>query len=287
MKRFVSLAVALLALSSCNMLQNSNSNPNTPSSGTFAYTAIGASDATGHGSSAECLPFQTPCDGRGYVQDIARMYQADNPKVTFSLQNLGIPAAVLGPTTMQLGLSQGDLIPASFLQGELPFMQSGQNLVTIFAGGNDTNVIGKALLHGAGGSDPLGYIANQANQFGADLNTLISGIRSGSPQARIIIMNLPNLGAAPYASGDSLAEKQGLQAISVSLSAKVNALASQGVIVIDLMCDPNVYNPASFSSDGFHPNDQGYAYWANLVYAAVKAGSAPAPRSSCSQMTVF
>jgi lysophospholipase L1-like esterase len=286
MKRFASLVVAVLVMTGCDMMKNSN-DPTSPSATVFNYTAIGASDATGHGSSAECAPFQNPCDGKGYVQDLARMYQADNPTVKFTLNNLGIPAAVLGPSVMTLGNSLGSFIPASFLVGELPFMQSSQNLVTIFAGGNDTNVVGKALLNGLGGADPLGYIANQATQFGKDLNTLISGIKSGSPSARIIALNLPNLAAAPYAAGDSLAEKQALQTIAVSFSAKVNALTSQGVIVIDMMCDANMYQPSFYFSDGFHPNDAGYAYMANAVYAALKSGGAPAPKASCSQMTIF
>ena len=66
----------------------------------------------------------------------------------------------------------------------------------------------------------------------------------------------------------------------------INALANQGVTVIDLMCDANFYNPSIFSSDGFHPNDAGYTYLTDRVYAAA-TGSAPAPRASCPQMTVF
>src|SRR5262249_38210448 len=132
MKRLVSLAVAALVMSGCDMMNNSN-DPTSPSGNAFNYTAIGARDAIGFGSSAPCAPFQTPGDGKGYVQDIARMYQADNPNVKFTLSNLGIPAAVLGPSTMTLGNSFGSLaIPASFLVGELPFVQSKQNLVTIF-----------------------------------------------------------------------------------------------------------------------------------------------------------
>lgn len=285
MKRLVSLVVAALVVTGCDMTKNDLTSP---SATAFSYTAIGASDAIGFGSSAVCAPFQSPCDGKGYVQDLARMYQADNPSVKFTLSNLGIPAAVLGPSTMTLGNSFGELaIPASFLVGELPFVQPKQNLVTIFAGGNDTNVVGKALLRGDGGSDPLGYIANQATQFGNDLNTLIGGIKSGSPSVRIIALNLPNLAAAPYAAGRSLTEKQALQTIAVSFSAKVNALTSQGVIVIDMMCDANMYQPSFFSDDGFHPNDAGYAYMANLVYNALKSGGASAPRASCSQMTIF
>ena len=73
----------------------------------------------------------------------------------------------------------------------------------------------------------------------------------------------------------------------MSFSAQVNALRSQGALVIDLMCDGTFYQPGMYSSDGFHPNDAGYARLADLVYAAASTGSATPPRSSCPQMSLF
>ena len=68
----------------------------------------------------------------------------------------------------------------------------------------------------------------------------------------------------------------------------MNALTTDGVIVVDLMCDPAFYNPAIFSADGFHPNDAGYGYMADLVYAAATStAAAPAPRASCGFMSVY
>jgi len=53
------------------------------------------------------------------------------------------------------------------------------------------------------------------------------------------------------------------------------------------MCDPRLVQPATFSSDGFHPSDAGYAIMADLGYAALTSGSAPAPQSSCAQRTAL
>jgi lysophospholipase L1-like esterase len=78
-----------------------------------------------------------------------------------------------------------------------------------------------------------------------------------------------------------------VQQLAVGFSAAVNALASEGVIVLDLMCDGTFYNPASLSSDGFHPSDAGYTRLADLVYAAATSGTAPAPQASCSFMSVI
>jgi hypothetical protein len=52
------------------------------------------------------------------------------------------------------------------------------------------------------------------------------------------------------------------------------------------MCDAAFYQPAIFSGDGFHPNDAGYAYMAERVYAAA-TGSIPVPAVSCPQMAIF
>ena len=41
------------------------------------------------------------------------------------------------------------------------------------------------------------------------------------------------------------------------MTTAINALPD--VSVVDLMCDPRLYQGSTFSSDGFHPNDAGYA----------------------------
>ncbi|MGC4080810.1 MAG: hypothetical protein QM736_01490 [Vicinamibacterales bacterium] len=61
----------------------------------------------------------------------------------------------------------------------------------------------------------------------------------------------------------------------------------QGVTVIDLMCDSRVYQSNFFSSDGFHPNDTGYGILGAEVVKALTTTSYAAPRSSCSQMTLY
>ena len=289
MKRFLVLTVAVLSLTGCDLLKSGNSSttPTPPSATTFDYTAIGASDAIGFGSSNVCFPFTACPNGTGYVQDIGRMYQADHASITLSLLNMGIPGAVLGPTIMNLGNSLGLGIPANFIDGELPFIQTNGSLVTIFAGGNDVRTVGSAIQAGLAGSDVNAYILNQSSQFGADLNTLVNGVKAKSPSARIIVLNLPNLAGTPFASGYALADKQVLQTIAVSFSAQINGFSTRGASVVDLMCDPNMYQPSIFSSDGFHPNDQGYAYLAGLVYNLVKGSPASTPNSSCSQMRLF
>ncbi len=98
---------------------------------------------------------------------------------------------------------------------------------------------------------------------------------------------LPNFAGGPFAAGFPLLAKQGLQEISVGMSTQViNRLTSQGVSVIDLLCDPGMYDESSYSSDGFHPSDSGYAIMADGMLDAITTGSHPNPRSSCPEMTL-
>ncbi len=79
-----------------------------------------------------------------------------------------------------------------------------------------------------------------------------------------------------------------MQRIAVSLTDRINALAAQNVLVVDLMCEPRVYDSSSFSSDGFHPSDRGYALMADLAYPALAATARRHARpSTCPQRTLL
>jgi lysophospholipase L1-like esterase len=90
----------------------------------------------------------------------------------------------------------------------------------------------------------------------------------------------------PFLASASLPQKQAAQRAAVGMTTTVvNALTAQGVVVVDLMCDPRTYVASNYSADGFHPNDSGYAFIASEVVRAITSSSYPAPRSSCSQMS--
>jgi lysophospholipase L1-like esterase len=260
--------------------------PGPPAAGAaISYTAVGASDALGVGASVTCLPY-APCpSGTGYVAAIARQLQAGHSSVT--LMNLGIPAAVIGPDIQAIAIAAGRQVPGNFIDQEMPFVPRDSNVVTIFAGGNDANAIADALNQGAGGNDPSGYVDAQVRAFANDYQTLVRGIRSRSPNAWIVVANLPNLAGAPFTAGYSAIAKQYMQRISVGFTTQaINPLASQSIPVVDLMCDARSYVPGNYSADGFHPNDAGYANIAAEFVKAITTSGYPAPRSSCAQMTL-
>jgi len=256
-----------------------------PSAGsTIVWAAIGASDVAGVGSSVVC-PLIDCADGRGYVAVTARTLRAQG--FTIDLLNLGIPTAVIGRDFETLGQQYNRTIVGNFIDQEAPFVQKNATLVTIFAGLNEINTVTAALGAGAGGSDPNGYIDAQVRAFSADFSTLLRIVsdRAGSP--RRVILNVPNPAGMPYLASASLAQRQAAQRAAVGMTRTVvNPLASSNTVIVDLMCDARSYQPATFSSDGLHPNDAGYAFIAGEVVRAITSASYPAPQGSCSFMSI-
>jgi lysophospholipase L1-like esterase len=281
-------AAVAATLSGCNLFDKLKS-PTEPSAiappaagAPIRYSAIGASDANGVGASVVCAPF-APCEnGTGYVPTLARQLRSSH-EVT--LVNLGIPGAVLSPTIHDIARRNGRDIPANFVEQEMPFVPTESTLVTIFGGGNDTNALADAIDRGAAGADVRGYIDTQVRAFGADYDRIVRGVRARAANAFMIVINLPNLAALPYSAGYPQQRRQVLQQISVGFSREANRLAGTGVVVLDLMCDPQASIPSRFSSDGFHPNDAGYSYLADRLLA-IASGASSSPAASCSQMAV-
>ena len=254
---------------------------------TIVYTAVGASDATAHGGSIECgLGFVDCPNGTGYVQVATRQLRASG--FTVKLTNLGLPTAVIGPDFQALSAQYRPSAPVfgNYIDQEMRFVPKDTTVVTIFAGGNEVNTITAALGGGAGASDQAGYIDQQVKAFGADYATLLTGIRAQAA-TRIVVLNLPNLAGLPFLAGAGLPQRQAAQRAAVAMATTVtNPLTSQGVAVVDLMCDPRSYLPSNYFSDGFHPNDSGYAFIAAEVVRAITLTTYPAPLSSCPPMTL-
>jgi lysophospholipase L1-like esterase len=250
---------------------------------TIIWAAIGASDVTGVGSSVPCL-LQDCANGMGYIAVTARQLRARS--FTLDLLNLGIPTAVIGRDFETLGQQYNRLIAGNFIEQEMPFVQRNATLVSIFAGLNEINTITAAVGAGAGGGDPNGYIDTQVRAFGADFATLLRGVADRAGNPRLVILNIPNPAGMPYLVSASLAQRQAAQRAAVGMTrAVVNPLAGSNTVVVDLMCDARSYQPGTYSSDGLHPNDAGYAFIASEVLRAI-TGNYPAPQGSCSFMSI-
>ena len=287
------LIAALLALFGSGIACSKTESPASPTSptsgqGPIFYTAIGASDGIGFGSSSPCIPFTDCPDGRGYVQTLRR--QLSDSGRTVEHRNLSIPGAVLSKAIEDLARDIGQPISdlaGNFVERQAPFVPANTTHVTIFAGGNDANVIGRAALAGRGGSDPSAYIDAQVRQWGTDLEDLVARIRSRAPNARIVALNMINLAGAPYVASRPTSEKSIMQRIAVGISDRVNALTSRNVLVVDLMCDARLYQASNYASDGFHPGDGGYAVFAEDTLPALRDGANNQPNTGCGQRRIF
>lgn len=286
------LTVALAAVLATAACKSSSDSPDTPTgpspTGPISYTAIGASDGIGFGSSSPCLPFVECPDGLGYVQILRRDLVATGRPV--SHRNLSIPGAVLSRAIEDLARDIGrpiDSLAGNFIERQSQFVPTDTTHLTIFAGGNDANVIAQAARAGRGGADVNGYVDAQVRQWGTDLADLVSRVRSRAPNARIVILNLINLAGAPYLSGNPTSEKSLMQRVSVGLSDRANALTAQGVLVVDLLCDARLYQQSNYASDGFHPSDGGYRVFAEMALPALRDGANNQPNANCAQRRLF
>ncbi len=252
--------------------------PNAP----IRYAAIGASDANGVGSTVVCAPFVVCDNGTGYVPVLTRQLRGSR-EVTVT--NLGIPASVLSPAIETLARQHGREVTGNFVDRQMPLVPRDSTLVTIFGGPNDVNAVGDAMRNGAAGANLTGYIEAQARTFGADYDRLVNGVHRRAPSAYIVILNVPNLAALPYAAQYPLEHRRVLQALSVAFSREANRQAGSGVAVVDLMCDPAGYAASNMASDGYHPNDAGYAHIASRLASVVNGGAAPV-QATCAQATI-
>jgi lysophospholipase L1-like esterase len=288
----VLLSALALSTTACSKLGfGEDDGPTSPSGPPAAgsaliYAAIGASDVTGVGASRPCLSGFLDCpDSTGYVFAAARQLRGQGFTVTVT--NLGFPGAVVSPRFEALGRQYGrNDILANFVEDLAPFVRAETTHVTIFAGGNDVNVITTALGGGAGANNPNAFVDQQVQAFGDDFSTLVAEVRRRASSARLVLLNLPNLGGLPYLAAASAAQRRAAQRASVGMTAAINRFASQNTRVVDLMCDTRLYQRANLHTDGFHPNDAGYAIMASAVVNAVTAATFPAPAASCGQMTL-
>lgn len=303
---FVAFAVAGCASGGGNVVLTPQATPvPTPKPSTVAYTAIGASDAVGYGASVPCTK-ASPADGAadptcfgitgtGYVPVLARRFRTAGAAVT--LDDLGYSGAVIGPDILRTINSYGTPLsatpctppqdyPTDFITYEVPKVTAASTLVTVFAGGNDTIGLINALGCGAGGTTlatQVAFLNAQIAAFGADLQTLIARVKTAAPKAKIVVANVPNFALVPVGKAQSAAAQQALSYFSVGIDKQViNPLAATGIPVVDLLCNSQTYVASNFYTDGFHPNDAGYALFAQLFYAQATAATPAAPQAACS-----
>ena len=278
------LLVAALSVACGSGNETTGPSPLPAPNSTIVYTALGASDVLGIGGSVACAPWDDCAGGRGYVQVAGRELRSRG--FTVNVHPLGVPGAVLSRRILVLGQRYRSDLLTNIMEQEVPFILPTTTLVTIFAGGNDVNALTSAIGGGAAGADRNGFINSQIAAFGQDFAALIAAIRQRVPSARIVVLNLPNQGGMPYLTNAARDHRLAAQMLSVGFTRDVlNPLVASDITVIDLMCDARAYQVSTYSADGFHPSDTGYAWLAaEVVSAATTAYRRPS--TSCAQMSI-
>jgi lysophospholipase L1-like esterase len=280
------------------------SNGLTPEPVNGPYAGIGASEAVGIGASAPCgllTPILPACPGgTGYVPKIAALLAAAG--ISAPLTDLGISGAVIAADIRTQGNLYGtvtvdkcqartgfDIILSDFLTDEVPKLPDGVAYVTIIAGANDAIALTSALGCGAGGGTAAtqqAYISNAATLFAKDYAALLTAVKQANPNAQIVVANIPNLAGIPSELAKSTTERQALQEFSIALDTVIDALTAQNIPVVDLLCMPSSYASANFASDGFHPNDAGYAIIASQMEPLLLSRAVSPLSATCAQATL-
>ncbi len=185
-------------------------------------------------------------DGGGYREALFKLAVAANQKITFTgSQTNGPTSVIVNGTTLTFPKNNeghsgwtidqiAGLVPS-------PAMSTLPNIVLLMAGTNDV------------------YAASGQATMNTRLGSLIDKVVAAAPDALVVVATLTPLSNASWNTTANTYDGQ--------IPAVVQARASQGkhVVLVDMS-----KMPVANLSDGIHPNDTGYAYMANIWYAAIK-----------------
>lgn len=106
-------------------------------------------------------------------------------------------------------------------------------------------------------------------EFSRNYEEILSTLKQKT-QAEIVVTNIPDISSAPRIPGSMRKEYQ--QQI-VQFSKRLEEIAARhGVTVFDVYTTTTQElpsHPEYFSSDGFHPSDEGYELWAQQMWPTV------------------
>ena len=215
----------------------------------IVYVALGDSITWGLSASKTCQP-QTPtpvqaacADATSFPAVLARTLQARGHDVR--IQNLAISGARI----------------AWVWAYQVNRITPKANLITLFIGTNDFVDVGS---HGPA----------VLKQFAIQYGTLISYLHAHFARARILLLNVPNMGYLPCCA----VMRPAFESWKI-VNTLIDAFAGKATIV-DLVCDGALYNPRMFpAADAVHPSDAGHARIAADILKALASPKKPA--ASC------
>ena len=107
------------------------------------------------------------------------------------------------------------------------------------------------------------------DQFATNYEKILSTLREKT-HAQIVVTNIPDISSAPRIPGPMRSE---YQRTIIRFNERLEEITTRhGVTVFDMYTiskDELPSHPEYFSSDGFHPSDEGYEMWATHMWPTV------------------
>jgi len=107
-------------------------------------------------------------------------------------------------------------------------------------------------------------------RFAVNYEAIMKRLRAAT-NAPIVATNIPNISPAPAVP--EFARAEAARRIALFNERIAQIAAAQQVTLVDaytMSRDVIPAHPEFFSADGFHPSDEGYEYWAKMMWPAVK-----------------
>ena len=160
-------------------------------------------------------------------------------------------------------------------------MRPGSRLVNLCVSGATTEDVLAGQLREAINSRPslvtLGIGINDlghgltAERFAVNYEEIVRRLKTET-SARVVVTNIPDISLAPVIPAS---ERDATRRRIELFNEKLEAIARRYELsVVDIYSETHRVipeHPEFFSDDGFHPSAEGYAYWAETMWPAVKA----------------
>jgi lysophospholipase L1-like esterase len=190
-----------------------------------------------------------------------------------STTDLGIPGEFSGPVNFPdngLQITYGGV-----LADEVPQIPTNATLVTLYIGTNDYTFLGNlGILPDY--SNAMTVEEGVASQYAANIAGIIAGIQIRAPKARIVVATVPNESWRAINRTEPLIARQ---AGAYLVDAFKSALIATGLTVVDLLCEPGMYDETNFGGPyNVHPNNAGHAIIAADFLAQI---AHPTPPGHC------
>lgn len=239
--------------------------------GKIIVSSLGDSISYGIGTSHTCFQVQTTsilekCKNNmglynyftGYTGAFARLLQKYYPT---SLQVLAIPGGRL----------------KTLIKDQIPYLDQNATLVTVYIGTNDLPDITDSI-------NPI----EKTEEWEKDYELMLNLIHAKAPNAKIILLNIPNryylpLNGGAFLEADFLKRTMNLfSAQSKKMNQIINRYSKNQFIfsVFDNVCNSNSYN-TDFLPDALHPNDEGSIALAEDILNSILSTQPKEPASQC------